>query len=591
MVQRPVSSQVGNMRSVQKIASDSDLMLPCPRREDLELGTLLGQGAFAKVFSAVDLRNDAEYALKRLDKRQVTAKDHKGAVMRERAFLSSFDYSGITRLHYAFQDECFLYFVLEHVAGGELGELMTQMGTCSLDFTRHYAAEIVSTLIYLRAQRVAHRDLKPENILLTADGHLKLVDFDAAIRVPEEPDSDEDDIFSAKPLHDHDASAFVGTALYLPPEVILGHAQIHQAFARDLWALGCIVYQMLVGKTPFQASSESAIFERIVRADVTFSSDSHNDVIDLVVALMAFEPAARLGAGAQGLEELCMHPLFGGSLAAFEELRSQEPLAARGLKGSLSSDSLSESLSDSLSDSLSESLSEGLSEIGQRFSAQDEKIPELLLSDSEDSVHYAKSTASTMSGGSFTVSLRSGKSGLPRSTSGGSWSSWSRSTSSASISPPLSPARTCSSLSLSLPEDSAAEWRSLADLPMYPVHSWMEELVQQNILNLDESIVSCGSVVVRRLSCLRPKVLVLTDLPRLIVLDSTGLQKLYETDFKETDKEAENLINVTSESKFELMISQKRLRCLDDKLGAADWALRIRAAQEQARTNQLADSI
>lgn len=159
-------------------------------REDFEFATLLGEGAFAKVWLALDKKDDQEYALKIIDKRSIQAKGRTRSVMAERSFLSGFDYPGIASLFFTFQDDYSLYFALEFVSGGELATQIARMGSCSLEFAQFYTAEIVAVLTYLRAKRVAHRDLKPSNLLLTHDGHLKLVDFDAAVRVPSEGEGD-----------------------------------------------------------------------------------------------------------------------------------------------------------------------------------------------------------------------------------------------------------------------------------------------------------------------------------------------------------------------------------------------------------------
>ncbi|CAJ1426530.1 unnamed protein product [Effrenium voratum] len=154
------------------------------RREDFAFGSLLGEGAFARVLRA---RHDdgSEYAIKMVDKKMIQVQNRVEGVLMERSMLLSLDHPGIVQLHFAFQDEWALYFGLELAVGGELAAQIQRRGRCPLSFAQFYAAEIVSILAYLREQRVAHRDLKPENLLLDSEGHLKLVDFDSAVRVPE----------------------------------------------------------------------------------------------------------------------------------------------------------------------------------------------------------------------------------------------------------------------------------------------------------------------------------------------------------------------------------------------------------------------
>mmetsp|Transcript_53383 Transcript_53383/g.127700 ORF Transcript_53383/g.127700 Transcript_53383/m.127700 type:complete len:1270 (+) Transcript_53383:42-3851(+) len=276
------------------------------RREDFAFGSLLGEGAFARVLRA---RHDdgSEYAIKMVDKKMIQVQNRVEGVLMERSMLLSLDHPGIVQLHFAFQDEWALYFGLELAVGGELAAQIQRRGRCPLSFAQFYAAEIVSILAYLREQRVAHRDLKPENLLLDSEGHLKLVDFDSAVRVPE---AEADD---GKPV------SFAGTALYVAPEMLLGTAKAHEACALDLWALGCIIYLMLLGETPFHDASEYLIFQRIQQGDYTFPENEHIEAKDLIEALLAPEPQRRPCEG-----ELQRHAFFGGE-AGFAELSRQQP--------------------------------------------------------------------------------------------------------------------------------------------------------------------------------------------------------------------------------------------------------------------------
>ncbi|CAE8675912.1 unnamed protein product [Polarella glacialis] len=247
----------------------------------------------------------------------IQVQDRKNAVLNEKMMLSSLDHPGIVRLHFAFQDAWSLYFGLELVLGGELATQIERMGVCSRDFARFYAAEIVSILSYLRIRRVAHRDLKPENLLLTADGHLKLVDFDAAVLVPDEGEGDAaggrrtqcpagGSLAGSPPRLGPAGESLVGTVLYLPPEVVQGTAQLYQACALDLWALGCIVFLMLVGKTPFHAETEYMVFQRIQRGDFSFPSGfAHEEARLLVEALLRWEPGRRPGQGSEAKDLSC----------------------------------------------------------------------------------------------------------------------------------------------------------------------------------------------------------------------------------------------------------------------------------------------
>ncbi|CAE7650821.1 PDPK1 [Symbiodinium pilosum] len=256
-------------------------------------------------------------------KRMIQVQNRTNRVMTERLMLLKMDHPGIVRMHFAFQDAWSLYFGLELVLGGDLATQIDRMGTCSREFTRFYTAEIVSILGYLRLQRVAHRDLKPENLLLTSEGRLKLVDFDAAMLVPYEGEGD-----AAGGRTDNGGGfppceSFVGTALYVAPEVLLSTADPSQAFALDLWALGCIVYLMLVGHTPFHAESEYLVFQRVQKVDYSFPPQLCKQGKQLIEGLLQLAPQNRTGAGHKGMVELEHHDYF--SPDTFGDIRRQAP--------------------------------------------------------------------------------------------------------------------------------------------------------------------------------------------------------------------------------------------------------------------------
>jgi len=204
----------------------------------------------------------------------------------------------------------------------EFGELYDQIRArkpLPLKDCRQWLAEIIDILAFLRVNQVIHRDLKPENFLLTSDGHLKLVDFG-----------------SAKLAHgpDPDGNSFVGTADYVPPEIMrrstdddtgkdddTGHEKNTEremdprapaSYAWDYWALGCIAYQMITGRAPFRAPSEYLILQKIKRVEYEELPDSvgSQELRDFITRLLVRDPAKRLGVN--GIDELKTHPLFVG---------------------------------------------------------------------------------------------------------------------------------------------------------------------------------------------------------------------------------------------------------------------------------------
>lgn len=234
-------------------------------------------------------------------------------VMMERNVMTAVTHPNVVRLYFTFQDPQHLYFVMDFCRGGDLlgairhfrdatpqaleasapppavrgaGTTLPCRGM-PLHVAQFYLAQLVLALEYLHCRlRVVHRDLKPENLLLTADGHLKVCDFGTA-RDEKATDAKQD--------------AFLGTAEYVSPEVLNDRGSHAPA---DLWALGCILYQCLAGRPPFQAGTEYLTFQAIqaytrdpTQGVLAFPEDMPPQAVDLVKALTRAEPCARLGAG------------------------------------------------------------------------------------------------------------------------------------------------------------------------------------------------------------------------------------------------------------------------------------------------------
>ena len=138
------------------------------------------------------------------------------------------------------------------------------MAAKEVDVTQFYAAEIVQALEHLHSLNSVHRDLKPENILLNADMHILVTDFGSA-KILSDHSSQDSAAETAPPGANHGQgggrrNSFVGTAQYVSPEILTNSGCTP---ALDLWALGCIIYQMVTGIPPFQGNSEYLIFQKV----------------------------------------------------------------------------------------------------------------------------------------------------------------------------------------------------------------------------------------------------------------------------------------------------------------------------------------
>lgn len=217
---------------------------------------------------------------------------------------------------------------MEYAGGGELMQYITEAGTLELPMLQTVTAEIINGLEYLHGECIIHRDLKPENIMLDAANHVKLIDFGTALC-----GRDGAEVAAGAPAGGRAGAAqrrrgspaapvIVGTFQYMAPELL---DQGVTTPASDLWALGCVVYQMAAGYRPFDDEHMVRIFEQIRAAEghVTYPPVMPDVVRDLASCLLVRDRSRRLGTEPMGgYSGLRGHPLFDG--IRFEHLAAQE---------------------------------------------------------------------------------------------------------------------------------------------------------------------------------------------------------------------------------------------------------------------------
>ena len=277
--------------------------------KDFNFGRTLGEGSYSTVLAATDRQTSKEYAIKVLDKRHIIKEKKVKYVNIERDTLNRLtEHPGIVRLYYTFQDERSLYFVLDLATGGELLGVLKKMGSFDMECSRFYGAQILDSIAYMHSRGVIHRDLKPENVLLDRDMHTKITDFGTAKILPDPKLSGSS--APALPGDPTDGSetdravSFVGTAEYVSPELLRDK---NACKASDLWAFGCIVYQLLAGRPPFKAANEYLTFQKILSLEYSFPDGFPPVAKDLVERLLVLEPANRLP-----VEHIKNHAFFDG---------------------------------------------------------------------------------------------------------------------------------------------------------------------------------------------------------------------------------------------------------------------------------------
>ncbi|XP_077459948.1 aurora kinase A isoform X2 [Stigmatopora argus] len=244
--------------------------------DSFEIGRGLGKGKFGNVYLARERQTKFILALKVLFKKQLEQAGVEHQLRREVEIQSHLRHPNILRLYGYFHDASRVYLILEYAPKGELFGELQRCRFFSEERSATYIMELADALDYCHSRQVIHRDIKPENLLLGANGELKIGDFGWSVHTP-----------SSR------RSTLCGTLDYLPPEMIEGKTHDDKV---DLWSLGVLCYEFLLGKPPFETKSHDDTYRRIAR--VEYSYPSHSNVSapakNLISLLLKHNPAHRL---------------------------------------------------------------------------------------------------------------------------------------------------------------------------------------------------------------------------------------------------------------------------------------------------------
>lgn len=267
---------------------------------DFQLLKVLGKGAYGKVMLC-RLKQDAEtelYAMKTMRKATLLERDQIDHARTERYILQNIHCPFLTRLIYAFQTRDKLYMCLEYLPGGELFFWLKKEKRFSEERVRLYAAQLILALEALHENDIVYRDIKPENILLDKGGHIRVTDFGLS----------KGNVTTAGP--EGGTATFCGTPEYLAPEMLenKGHGK-----AVDWWALGTLMYEMLVGLPPFFDHNVQRMYHKILHDTLRFPKSENRQVSEdaksLLRRLLQRKISDRLGS-TTGAQELKNSPFF-----------------------------------------------------------------------------------------------------------------------------------------------------------------------------------------------------------------------------------------------------------------------------------------
>ncbi|KAK7863522.1 hypothetical protein R5R35_004975 [Gryllus longicercus] len=294
--------------------------------KDYIFGKVIGEGSFSTVYLAKDIHHSKEYAIKVCEKRHIVKELKVEYVKQEKEVLNILNSNQnktapfFVKLYSTFQDNERLYFVLSYAKNGELLPYINKVGSFDIQCTRFYGAEILRALEHLHSLGIIHRDLKPENILLDERMHVQITDFGSAKILDDKP-RPQPRRRDGEQSSWQRRNSFVGTAQYVSPELL---TEKSVSKSSDLWALGCIIYQMVAGLPPFVARSEYLIFQKIIKLEYEFPDGFEPKAKDLVQKLLVLDSTNRLGAKDIGnYTSVRSHHFFAG--LDFETLYKQTP--------------------------------------------------------------------------------------------------------------------------------------------------------------------------------------------------------------------------------------------------------------------------
>ena len=328
---------------------------------DFVYGPILGEGLFGSVVYAelindgdrassqvyVDVdnnvgtlcNNNKAYAIKMIPKSEIIRHNQIQAVLTEKYILTEV-LSSISeednpaselfmKLFLCFHDANYLYLVLELCAGGTLLDLIqlsiSNNSNTTISYSspvmdiwvRYYASKILLAIEFLHQKGIVHRDISPQNIGLTyPKGEIKLGDFGAAAVFVQDTSSLDNKLkrlmptsssTTTSPVGREDDDDFVGTAGYVSPEMVHGYNEEEEAEdsnttypAMDLWSFGCLIYCMMVGKSPFHILGEDLPIQSMLeyangKRQLHFPSFIDSNTKDLILSLLAVDPQQRIG--------------------------------------------------------------------------------------------------------------------------------------------------------------------------------------------------------------------------------------------------------------------------------------------------------
>uniref|UniRef100_A0A1B6CVI3 polo kinase n=1 Tax=Clastoptera arizonana TaxID=38151 RepID=A0A1B6CVI3_9HEMI len=250
-------------------------------------GRFFGKGGFAKCYEIIDSKTSLSFALKIVSKKLLTKSNQKEKMVQEISIHKSLSHQHIVGFHGFFDDEDFVYVILELCRKRSMMELHRRRKTLTEPETRYFMKQILEGVLYIHKQGIIHRDLKLGNLFLNDNLEVKIGDFGLAAKIE---------------YNGQRKKTLCGTPNYIAPEILNKNGHSYEV---DVWSIGCIMYTLLVGKPPFETNSLKETYSRIKKCEYKLPFQMNKPAQTMIKAMLQAEPENR-----PNVEKLLDHEFF-----------------------------------------------------------------------------------------------------------------------------------------------------------------------------------------------------------------------------------------------------------------------------------------
>ena len=240
---------------------------------DYIIKEIIGNGTFSKVKLGINKYTNEKVAIKLLEKKKITEKKDLERIFREMSIVKNLNHPNIIKTYEIFENEKYYYIIMDYCKGGELFDYIVKKGRLNEEETSFFFYQIINGLEYIHSKNIVHRDLKPENLLLTDKNKLKIIDFGLS------------NYFN---LNKENKTKLLktpcGSPCYAAPEMVSGNK--YNGFKTDIWAIGIVLYAMIVGYLPFEDSDNDILYKKILDCDIEFPEFLNELSIDIIKKIL-----------------------------------------------------------------------------------------------------------------------------------------------------------------------------------------------------------------------------------------------------------------------------------------------------------------